>query len=102
MPMLRQDVERIEALAAQVKAEREGTVDGLLGKLRGINSDLNEAWDGPSQVAFEGSYGDWIRQLEQYSNTLNNVHQYLISVATNFRELDAAAAQAARGATVPQ
>ena len=102
MPMLRQDVERIETLAAQVKAERESTVEGLLNKLRGINMELDSAWDGPSQVAFEANYGNWIRQLENYSNTLNNVHQYLVSVATNFRELDAAAAQAASGATVPQ
>ena len=102
MPMLRQDVERIEGLAAQVKAERDGTVDTLLGKLNGINAELDTAWDGPSQIAFQGSYGDWIRQLEQLSNTLNNVHQYLVSVATNFRELDAAAAQAASGAVTRQ
>ncbi len=102
MPMLRQDVERIEALAAQVKSERDVTVDGLLNKLKGINADLDSAWDGPSQMAFQENYGDWIRQLEQFSNTLNNVHQYLVSVATNFRELDAAAAQAASGATVRQ
>lgn len=102
MPMLRQNIEQIEALAAQVKGERDGTVDSLLGKLRGINQELESAWEGPSQMAFEANYGDWIRQLEQFSNTLNNVHQYLVSVATNFRDLDTAAAQAASGATVPQ
>lgn len=102
MAILRQDIERIESLAAQVKAERDGTVDGLLSKLRGINSELDSSWDGPSQEAFYANYGDWIAQLEKFSNTLNNVHQYLVSVATNFRDLDEAARQAASGATVPQ
>lgn len=102
MAILRQDIERIETLAAQVKAEREGTVDTLLSKLNGINAELGDSWDGPSQEAFFANYGDWIRQLEKFSNTLHNVHQYLASVATNFRDLDEAARQAASGAVVPQ
>jgi WXG100 family type VII secretion target len=102
MPMLRQNIERIEDLAGEVKHEREITVNDLLTRLRRINGDLEAAWEGPSQQAFEASYGDWIQQLEKYSDTLNNVQQYLRSVATNFRDLDAAAAQAARGAATPQ
>lgn len=102
MPYLRQETERIEDLANRVKAEREGTVNELLGTLRGINAELNSSWDGPSQATFEMSYGDWIVQLEKFSDTLNNVHAYLKSVAENFRELDAAAEQAARGAATPQ
>lgn len=102
MPYLMQNIERIEELAAQVKTEREVTVDGLLTKLSNINNELEGAWDGPSQATFYATYGDWIEQLRKYSDTLNNVHQYLVSVATNFRDLDAAAEQAARGAASPQ
>jgi len=102
MPMLRQNIEDIEMLAARVKQEREGTVADLISRLHGINNELDSAWDGPSQQAFHASYGDWIQQLEKFSDTLNNVNQYLASVATNFRDLDAAAEQAARGAATPQ
>lgn len=102
MAILRQDIENIERLAQQVKHERDVTVNDLLSKLRGINAELDTAWDGPSQQAFYATYGDWIQQLEKFSNTLNSVHEYLVSVATNFRELDEAARQAAAGAAVAQ
>lgn len=102
MPFSRQDIERIETLASQIKAERDGPVQDTLDNLREINHELESAWDGPSQVAFETSYGDWIVQLERFRNTLNNVHQFLVSVATNFRDLDETAAEAAQGAAPPQ
>jgi WXG100 family type VII secretion target len=102
MAILRQDIENIERLAQQVKHERDVTVNDLLAKLRGINADLDAAWDGPSQQAFYATYGDWIQQLEKFSNTLNSVHDYLVSVANNFRELDEAARQAAAGAAASQ
>jgi len=102
MAVLRQDIENIERLAQQVKHERDVTVNDLLSKLRGINAELDAAWDGPSQQAFYATYGDWIQQLEKFSNTLNSVHEYLVSVANNFRELDEAARQAAAGAAVAQ
>ncbi|MEW6566693.1 MAG: WXG100 family type VII secretion target [Chloroflexota bacterium] len=102
MTLLRIEVETVEALAAQVKAERDGTVNDLLGRLRRINAELDTAWDGPAQLQFQQTYGDWISQLERYSNTLNNVYQYLVSVAQNFRELDEAARQAAAGAAAAQ
>jgi WXG100 family type VII secretion target len=100
--MLRQNVEDIEMLAAKVKQEREGTVSDLIDRLHRINNELDVAWDGPSQKAFHASYGDWIQQLERFSDTLNNVNQYLASVATNFRDLNAAADLADRGKATSQ
>lgn len=97
MPMLRQNVEGIEMLAARVKEEREGTVSDLIARLHSINTELDAAWDGPSKQAFHASYGDWIQQLEKFSETLNNVNQYLRSVATNFRDLNAAGEEGAQG-----
>ena len=102
MPMLRQDIDTIRMLAGRVAHEKNDTVDNLLIRLKGINDELDAAWDGPSQIAFHESYGDWIEQLRKYSETLNNVHQYLQSVAQNFADLDAAAASAASGAAAPQ
>lgn len=102
MPMLRQNIEDIETLAVRIKQEREETVLDLLTRLHDINQELEMAWDGPSKIAFHKSYGDWIQQLEKFSDTLKNVHQYLVSVATNFRDLDAAAESAARGTAAPQ
>jgi len=96
--VLRQDIEQIRGLASRIKGERDGTVAHLLDTLRGINRELDGAWDGASQAAFQASYGDWIDQLEKFSDTMNNVYQYLISVADNFEALDQAAATAAQGA----
>jgi WXG100 family type VII secretion target len=96
--ILKQDIELIRSLAAQIKAERDNTVANLLQQLRGINNQLDGAWDGASQQAFYSAYGDWIDQLEKFSDTMNSVHQYLLSVAQNFEDLDIAAAAAASGA----
>lgn len=99
MPTLRIDVEKVEELARQIKNERDGSVETLLGKLRGINNDLDAAWDGPAQTTFQSTYGDWITKLQQYSETLNSINGYLLSVADNFRRIDeearSSAAQAA-------
>lgn len=95
MPTLRIEVEKVEDLARQVKAERDNTVENLLSKLRTINSELDAAWDGPAQEQFNQVYGDWITKLQQYSDTLNGVNNYLTSVADNFRKLDEAARSAA-------
>jgi len=102
MPLIHQNVEEIEKLASRVKQEREGAVTDLIARLHAINNELDAAWDGPSQRAFHASYGDWIRQLEKFSDTLNNVNQYLASVATNFHDLNAAADQASKGAATSQ
>jgi len=102
MVLLRQDIQTIRNLANQIARERNDTVESLLTRLNGINQELEAAWGGPSQLAFQDAYGDWIEQLRKYSNTLTNVHQYLTSVAQNFEDLDAAAAAAASGAAAPQ
>ena len=92
MAILREDIQTIRTLADRVANERNDTVEQLLGRLTEVDARLADAWDGPSQIAFNESYGDWIEQLRKYSNTLNNVHQYLMSAAQNFEDLDAAAA----------
>jgi WXG100 family type VII secretion target len=96
--LLRQDTQQIRDLAGAIKTERDGTVADLIQRLRAINNQLDGAWDGESQAAFFSAYGDWINQLEKFSDTMNSVHQYLTSVAQNFEELDRAAAAAASGA----
>lgn len=95
MPTLRIEVEKVEELARQIKAERDGTVETLLAKLRSVNSELDASWDGPAQEQFMTTYGDWITKLQNYSETLNSINGYLLSVADNFRKLDEAARSAA-------
>jgi WXG100 family type VII secretion target len=101
MPILRIDVETVEAIAARVKAEKDDTVANLLERLRRLDSELDGAWEGPARVQFKETYGDWIVQLDAFSNTLYNINRYLMSVAQNFRELDEVARQAAAGAAAP-
>jgi WXG100 family type VII secretion target len=102
MPHLRIQVETVEDLARQVQNKRENEVEALLTDLRRLNGDLNGAWDGPAQIEFEARYGDWITQLQKYSETLRSVSSYLRSVAENYRQLDEAARQAAAGAAQAQ
>ncbi len=102
MPLLHQNVEEIEMLASRVKQEREGAVADLIARLHAINNELDAAWDGPSQRVFHANYGDWIQQLEKFSDTLINVNQYLTSVATNFRDFNEAADQASKGTATSQ
>jgi WXG100 family type VII secretion target len=95
------DADRVDELASQVEAQRDVIVESL-NNLRAINADLDTAWDGKAQETFRETYGNWIQQLENYNETLINVKSYLNSVAQNFRDLDAAAAQAASGATMAE
>lgn len=101
MPKLSIDTELVEELASRIGGQHV-VIEDALNNLRAINSELAGAWDGPSQDTFEGTYGNWIAQLESYSETLTNVQGYLRSVAENFRDLDAAAQQAATGATMAE
>jgi WXG100 family type VII secretion target len=95
------DTHRVDEIAASIGGHQT-TINETLTALRGLNTDLASAWDGSAQNTFEATYGDWITQLERYSETLTSVQGYLKSVAENFRQLDAAARQAASGATMPE
>lgn len=98
MPNLRMDTDEVERIAANVGTEHLNIKD-VLSRLRDLNGQLATAWDGPAQDQFESTYGNWIQQLESFSETLGNVKGYLTSVAENFAELDEAAKIAAAGAT---
>ncbi|MBI5712646.1 MAG: WXG100 family type VII secretion target [Chloroflexi bacterium] len=89
------DVDKVESLAAQIKRERETTVAELITRLRRVNGDLKTSWDGSAQAQFEATFGDWVNDLEKYSNNLNAVHQYLVRFSREFRELNEAARKAA-------
>jgi len=101
MPQLEINTELVEQLAGDIGTQHV-QIDDVLARLRGINADLEGAWEGPAQDTFRETYGNWITQLENYGETLTNVENYLRSVAQNFRELDEAAKQAAAGATMAE
>jgi len=89
------DVDLVESLAAQIKQQRDGPVTELLSRLRAINGEIANAWDASAQDQFEATYGTWINDLERFSNKLNDINMYLVTVARNYRELDEAARRAA-------
>ncbi|MGD8604652.1 MAG: WXG100 family type VII secretion target [Anaerolineales bacterium] len=98
MTVLRMDVDQVKALAGQIKSIHDNDVTSLLSTLNSLNDQLNSAWDGSAQAAFYERYGNWVRELDQFTDTLYSVCQYLNSVADNYIELDQAARAAAMSA----
>jgi WXG100 family type VII secretion target len=98
MTVLRLDVEAVKSIIARIDTQHI-EIDTVLTNLRAINIDLEGAWDGSAQIEFEKTYGNWIQQLDNYSETLTSVKGYLQSVSDNYVALDEAARAAAAGAT---
>jgi len=88
---LRIEPETVENLASQINNIHDNDVMDILSRLRQVNAQLDQAWDGPSQMLFTEKYGDWIAQLENFSSTLTGIYRYLNSVVENYRALDEAA-----------
>ena len=92
----RVDTESVEQVAGQVQQKHQEIL-GTISELRSLNGTLDGAWDGEAQQAFEASFGDWLVQLEQFSETLESVNQYLVRYVGARRELEEQAAAAASG-----
>jgi WXG100 family type VII secretion target len=92
----RVDTEAVEQVAGQVQQKHQEIL-GIITELRSLNSTLDSSWDGQAQQAFEAAFGDWLVQLEQFSETLESVNQYLVRYAAGREEFDEAAAGAASG-----
>jgi len=101
MPRLEIVPEEVEEIASNIGGQHI-IIGEALESLRAIDAHLATVWEGPARQIFYETYGNWITQLENYSETLTNVQAYLRSVAQNFRDLDEAAQQAASGATMPE
>ena len=99
MTILRLDTEAFTEVIASIQTQHS-EIDTVLEKLRAINAQLEGAWDGKARVEFETTYSNWVQQLDNYSETLTNVRNYLQSVMDNYEALDEAARQAASGATL--
>ena len=92
----RVDTEAVEQTAGQVQ-QKHDQILSTITELRSLNSALDGYWDGEAQQAFEASFGDWLVQLEQFSETLESVQQYLVQYVAARRELEEQAAGAASG-----
>lgn len=92
----RVDTDAVEQIAGQVQQKHQEVL-GIITELRSLNGNLESSWDGQAQQAFEAAFGDWLNQLEQFSETLEAVHQYLIQYAAGREEFDEQAAAAASG-----
>lgn len=82
------DTETIRRLAAMIKSERDVSVADSICRLRAINNELDNLLVGWQMVEFEKNYGNWISELERYSNTLYSIHQFLIASANYWDEFD--------------
>jgi WXG100 family type VII secretion target len=94
----RVNTEAIEEISNQIQQKHQDIL-GTIGELRGLNDGLDAAWDGVAQQSFEASFGDWIIRLEQFSETLESVKQFLDAYILERIELDEIARQAASGST---
>lgn len=99
MPTYRIDTEHVNELIGKINGQHN-TIGDVLNNLRAINTELETAWEGDAQQTFEATYGTWIQQLENYSQTLANVQAYLRSVVDNYIALDESARQTAAGAAM--
>lgn len=88
----------VDDIAGEIGAQHMNIKD-TLNRLRTLDTQLQDSWSGSAKIEFGTTYGNWIQQLENYSDTLSSVQGYLKSVAENYRDLDEAARQAAAGAT---
>jgi len=88
--------EAIEGVAGKIQQKHEDILS-IITELRALNEELDGYWDGESQIEFEARFGDWLGQLEQFSGTLESVHQFLVGFVNARREFEEQARQAAAG-----
>lgn len=99
MTILRLDTDSFTDVISSIQTQH-AEIDAVLDNLRATNARLEGSWEGTARVEFEATYSNWIQQLDNYSETLTNVRNYLQSVMDNYVALDDAARQAASGATL--
>lgn len=94
----RVNTEAIEGIAGRVQQKHQDIL-GVISELRALNDELDGSWDGEAQMEFEARFGDWLSQLEQFSETLESVQQFLTSFVQARLDLEEQARSAAAGAT---
>ncbi len=93
----RMNLEGIEAIASHIQKKHDEVL-GIISELRSINSELDGYWDGEAQMEFEARFGDWILQIEQFSETSDSVRQYLVTLVEARRDFEEQTRNAAAGA----
>ena len=94
----RMNLEAIEGVAGKIQ-QKHSDILGIISELRSLNSELDGSWDGEAQMEFEARFGDWLTQLEQFSETIESVHQYLVTLVQARRDFEEQARAAAAGST---
>lgn len=92
----RVNTEGIEGVAGKIQQKHQDIL-AIISELHALNDELDGYWDGEAQMQFEASFGDWIVRLEQFSETLDSVQQYLVSFVQARLELEEQARNAAAG-----
>ena len=83
----RVDADGIEEIASQIRIKHNEILSTITA-LRSLNSSLDSFWDGKSQKQFEASFGNWLVQLDQFSEKLESVNQYLVTFVAARRLLE--------------
>jgi WXG100 family type VII secretion target len=90
------NLEGIESVASKIQQKHSDILNSIT-ELRAVNNELDGYWDGEAQLEFEARFGDWLVQLEQFSETLESVHKYLVTLVQARREFEEQARNAAAG-----
>ncbi len=93
----RMNLEGIEGVAGRIQ-QKHSDVLGIISELRALNNELDGYWDGEAQLEFEARFGDWMIQIEQFSETLESVNQFLVTLVLARRDFEEQARNAAAGA----
>jgi WXG100 family type VII secretion target len=62
--------DEVKQIAQEVATHHINIQDTLVA-LRNLNDRLSTAWSGEAKAEFEITYGNWITQLQNYSETLD-------------------------------
>ena len=90
------DVPRLLELANEINVALDSEFMPFVQHLRKINEELDMAWEGQAQVAFEATWGDWVNRINtETTDVLTQVTQYIRQIVEAYQDLDAQAAQAA-------
>ncbi len=75
--------ERLEAL-------RGSEAQDVLAQLRTLEHRLSSVWSGAASDAFQAAHGAWLTGFDARSADLSRISRWLLSVASGYRETDAA------------
>ena len=88
--VLRAQLEGLSRAGERLEALRGSGVMETLTELRALEHRLNSHWSGAASDAYHAAHGSWLAGFDARSADLGRIARWLISVATDYGENDAA------------